>query len=77
LAEIKNFRAIPKISFVALSPKRARKVKFIFNINLPADWKNGEDVIVVPAVPTDQIFSKFGVEAEIKKPYLRYVPQPN
>jgi thioredoxin-dependent peroxiredoxin len=43
----------------------------------PADWKNGEDVIVVPAVPTDQIFSKFGVEAEIKKPYLRYVPQPN
>jgi thioredoxin-dependent peroxiredoxin len=42
----------------------------------PADWKNGEDVIVIPAVPTDQILGKFGVEADIKKPYLRYVPQP-
>jgi thioredoxin-dependent peroxiredoxin len=42
----------------------------------PADWQHGEDVIVVPAVPTEQIKEKFGIEATIVKPYLRYVPQP-
>lgn len=47
-----------------------------YSLATPADWNKGEDVIVVPAVPTDQIKEKFGVEANIKKPYLRYVPQP-
>ena len=42
----------------------------------PADWQIGDDVIVTPNVPTDQILEKYGVEAKIKKPYLRYVPQP-
>lgn len=42
----------------------------------PADWQKGEDVIVVPAIATEQIATKFGVEANIKKPYLRYIPQP-
>ncbi len=43
----------------------------------PANWKNGEDVVISPAIATDdakKIFSK-GVE-EIK-PYLRMTPQPN
>ncbi|MBL0025471.1 MAG: peroxiredoxin [Saprospiraceae bacterium] len=40
----------------------------------PADWVKGENLIVVPAVPTDQIKGKYGVEPEIVKPYLRYVP---
>jgi thioredoxin-dependent peroxiredoxin len=40
----------------------------------PADWTKGQDLIVTPAVPTDQIKEKYGVEANIVKPYLRYVP---
>jgi alkyl hydroperoxide reductase subunit AhpC len=40
----------------------------------PADWVKGDDFIVIPAVPTDQIREKYGVEAKIVKPYLRYVP---
>jgi thioredoxin-dependent peroxiredoxin len=47
------------------------------SVATPADWKNGENVIVVPAVPTEQIEQKYGVAADIKKPYLRYIPQPN
>jgi len=40
----------------------------------PADWVKGDKMIVVPAVPTDQIESKYGVSPEVVKPYLRYVP---
>ena len=43
----------------------------------PANWNHGEDVVVSPAIPTDEakvIFTK-GVK-EIK-PYLRMTPQPN
>jgi thioredoxin-dependent peroxiredoxin len=40
----------------------------------PADWQNGEEVIVTLAVPTDQIPEKYGVEPRIVRPYLRYIP---
>ena len=43
----------------------------------PADWKNGEDVIVVPAVSTEDAEKKFPKGLNIVKPYLRYTPQPN
>lgn len=42
----------------------------------PADWKNGEDVIVVPAVSTEDAERKFPKGLNIVKPYLRYTPQP-
>lgn len=41
----------------------------------PADWKQGDRCIVVPAVSTDQAKEIFG-EVEEVKPYLRYVKQP-
>ena len=41
----------------------------------PADWKQGDRCIVVPAVSTDQAKEIFGEVEEIK-PYLRYVKQP-
>ena len=47
------------------------------SVATPADWQVGDDVIVTLNVPTEDIEAKYGVEAEIKKPYLRYVPQPN
>jgi alkyl hydroperoxide reductase subunit AhpC len=41
----------------------------------PADWKPGEDVIIVPAVSNEDAEKRFpGFVA--KKPYLRVVPQP-
>jgi thioredoxin-dependent peroxiredoxin len=47
------------------------------SVATPADWQVGDDVIVTLNVATADIEGKYGVEAEIKKPYLRYVPQPN
>ena len=47
------------------------------SVATPADWQVGDDVIVTLNVPTEEIEAKYGVAAEIKKPYLRYVPQPN
>ena len=43
----------------------------------PADWKDGEDVIIVPAVSNDQIPDLFPQGHREVKPYLRYTPQPN
>jgi alkyl hydroperoxide reductase subunit AhpC len=41
----------------------------------PADWKQGEDVIIVPAVSDEDAHKRFpGFVA--KKPYLRVTPQP-
>ena len=42
----------------------------------PADWRDGEDVIIGTGVTDEQAHEKFpGFEA--KKPYLRVTPQPN
>lgn len=46
------------------------------SVATPADWQKGEDVIVTLNIPTAEIEDKFGVSPEIKKPYLRYIPQP-
>jgi thioredoxin-dependent peroxiredoxin len=48
-----------------------------FSVATPADWKGGEDVIVVPAVSTEDAVKKFPKGVKIVKPYLRYTPQPN
>ena len=41
----------------------------------PADWKNGEEVIVVPAVSTEDAQKRFK-DLRIVKPYLRYTAAP-
>ena len=48
-----------------------------YSVATPADWKSGEDVIVVPAVSTEDAMKKFPKGVKIVKPYLRYTPQPN
>jgi thioredoxin-dependent peroxiredoxin len=48
-----------------------------YSVATPADWKSGEDVIVVPAVSTEDAIKKFPKGVKIVKPYLRYTPQPN
>ncbi len=47
------------------------------SVATPADWKQGEDVIVVPAVSTEDAQQKFPKGLRIVKPYLRYTPQPD
>ncbi|PRY54854.1 1-Cys peroxiredoxin [Knoellia remsis] len=42
----------------------------------PADWKQGERVIVAPTVSTEDAREKFGEVDEVK-PYLRYASAPN
>jgi len=41
----------------------------------PADWKSGEDVIIVTSVSDDDAKATFG-EFKIHKPYLRTTKQP-
>lgn len=48
-----------------------------FQVATPADWKEGEDTIIVPAVSTEDAITKFPKGVRIVKPYLRYTPQPN
>ncbi len=42
----------------------------------PADWKQGEDVIIVPAVTDEEAKAAFPDGWDAKKPYLRVVKQP-
>lgn len=48
-----------------------------YSVATPADWKQGEDVIVVPAVSTEDAIKKFSKGVKVVKPYLRYTPQPD
>lgn len=43
----------------------------------PANWNNGEDVVVSPAIATEDIPSMFPKGHKVVKPYLRTTPQPN
>ena len=42
----------------------------------PANWKNGDDVIIVPAVSDDEAKKMFPEGWKTVKPYLRVVKQP-
>jgi alkyl hydroperoxide reductase subunit AhpC len=48
-----------------------------YSVATPADWKQGEDVIVVPAVSMEDAIKKFPKGVKVVKPYLRYTPPPN
>ncbi len=42
----------------------------------PVNWKQGEDVIIVPAVSNEEAKERFPDGWKAPKPYLRIVPQP-
>ncbi len=42
----------------------------------PVNWKQGDDVIIVPAVSDDEAKEKYPGGWKAPKPYLRIVPQP-
>lgn len=48
-----------------------------YSVATPADWQDGEDVIITAAVSDEEAKEKFPKGFEAKKPYLRVTPQPN
>jgi alkyl hydroperoxide reductase subunit AhpC len=48
-----------------------------YSVATPANWVDGEKVIIVPAIKTEDAMVKFPKGVEVVKPYLRYTPQPN
>lgn len=48
-----------------------------YKVATPANWKNGDDCIIVPAVADADIPANFPKGHTVIKPYLRYTPQPN
>jgi alkyl hydroperoxide reductase subunit AhpC len=47
------------------------------SVATPANWKDGDDCIVVPALSDDEAKEKFPKGFTAIKPYLRITPQPN
>ncbi|HSF54113.1 MAG TPA: peroxiredoxin, partial [Algoriphagus sp.] len=45
-----------------------------YSVATPANWNQGEDVIVVPAIKTEDIPAKFPKGHKVIKPYLRTTP---
>lgn len=48
-----------------------------YSVATPANWKDGEDVVIAPAIKNEEIPAKFPKGHKEIKPYLRYTPQPN
>ena len=48
-----------------------------YSVATPANWVDGEKVIVVPAIKTEDAIKQFPKGIDVVKPYLRYTPQPN
>jgi alkyl hydroperoxide reductase subunit AhpC len=48
-----------------------------YSVATPANWKQGEDVVVIPSIKTEDIPARFPKGFTEIKPYLRTTPQPN
>jgi alkyl hydroperoxide reductase subunit AhpC len=48
-----------------------------YSVATPANWQHGEDVVVIPAIRTEDIPAKFPKGHKVIKPYLRTTPQPD
>lgn len=48
-----------------------------YSVATPANWKEGEDVVISPAIKDEDIAAKFPKGHTRIKPYLRMTPQPN
>ena len=48
-----------------------------YSVATPANWKDGENVVISPAIKDEDIPAKFPKGYERIKPYLRMTPQPN
>jgi len=48
-----------------------------YSVSTPADWKDGDDVIIAPAINDEDAKAKFPKGFRALRPYLRLTPQPN
>jgi thioredoxin-dependent peroxiredoxin len=48
-----------------------------YSVATPANWEYGQDCVIVPAVPQEQVPEKFPKGHTVIRPYLRTTPQPN
>jgi thioredoxin-dependent peroxiredoxin len=48
-----------------------------YQVATPVNWKDGDDVVVAPTIPTEEAKQKFPKGVEEIKYYLRMTPQPN
>lgn len=48
-----------------------------YSVATPVDWKDGDDVVIAPSIPTEDAKKKFSKGVTEVKPYLRMTPQPN
>jgi alkyl hydroperoxide reductase subunit AhpC len=48
-----------------------------YSVATPANWKQGDDVVVIPSIKTEDIAAKFPKGHTVIKPYLRTTPQPD
>lgn len=48
-----------------------------YSVATPANWKDGEDVVISPSITNEDIPAKFSKGYTEIKPYLRTTPQPN
>ena len=48
-----------------------------YSVATPADWEQGQEVVISPAIKNEEIASKFPKGHRVVKPYLRYTPQPS
>ena len=48
-----------------------------YQVATPANWKHGDEVVIIPAVKDEEIEAKFPKGYKRVKPYLRLTPQPN
>jgi len=48
-----------------------------YNVSTPVNWKDGEDVIIAPAISDEEAKEKFPKGWKALKPYLRLTPQPD
>lgn len=48
-----------------------------YGVATPADWKDGQDVVIIPAIKDEEAITKFPKGFTKVKPYLRMTPQPN
>lgn len=48
-----------------------------YSVATPANWKQGEDVVIAPSIKDEDIPNKFPKGHKVIKPYLRITPQPN
>lgn len=48
-----------------------------YSVATPANWKDGDDVVIAPAIKDEDIAAKFPKGHTRIKPYLRTTPQPN